>query len=144
MPLYVHSSSTCDVCLRNYAADLQPYGIPCGHIFCKDCLARILSTREEQRTINLSTIPARGECPLCRRNYRDLESAKRLRVDILDAIRVSPNKEDQATLERELKEREDDALVRRWLQVHPDDSVTLEELEQRMETREDLVRSIFA
>jgi len=64
MPLILHHSSSCDVCLDTYmSSDLnkQPHAIACGHIFCFQCL-RELET-----------------CPLCRKQFH-ANKAKRLHV----------------------------------------------------------------
>lgn len=65
--LIVHPSSTCDVCLEPFAWQNQtatPHAIPCGHIFCLQCLQ--------------STHPS--NCPLCRKAYIP-ERVKKLHVD---------------------------------------------------------------
>ncbi|KAF9067924.1 hypothetical protein BDP27DRAFT_1328002, partial [Rhodocollybia butyracea] len=67
--LIVHADSRCDVCLDPYEwqADTNvkaPYAIPCGHIFCKQCLESIQSEH----------------CPLCRKRYAR-EGIKKLHMD---------------------------------------------------------------
>ncbi|KAJ7431842.1 hypothetical protein B0H11DRAFT_1720824 [Mycena galericulata] len=67
MPLVLHSSSTCDVCLDAYSWETQddsPHAIPCGHIFCRACL--------------FSVDPP--NCPLCRKAFIR-ERVKKLHVD---------------------------------------------------------------
>ncbi|KAJ7102117.1 hypothetical protein B0H15DRAFT_312598 [Mycena belliarum] len=66
MPLVVHPSSTCDVCLESYATenDAHPHAIPCGHIFCRVCLVTVEPTN----------------CPLCRKAF-NRERIKKLHVD---------------------------------------------------------------
>ncbi|KAG2048575.1 hypothetical protein BDR06DRAFT_895251 [Suillus hirtellus] len=67
MPLVVHPSSRCDVCLDPYStsSDLatSPHTIECGHIFCFGCL----------HSLNTNT------CPLCREPF-DLDGVKRLHI----------------------------------------------------------------
>lgn len=38
MPLIIHPSSCCDVCLEplTYDEPRPPFAIPCGHIFCRE------------------------------------------------------------------------------------------------------------
>lgn len=62
MGLIIHPSSCCDVCLEllTYDEPKPPYAIPCGHIFCKDCL----------HTINPRI------CPLCRKAFLPERSKK--------------------------------------------------------------------
>ncbi|KZS90166.1 hypothetical protein SISNIDRAFT_210904 [Sistotremastrum niveocremeum HHB9708] len=41
--LVLDSSATCDLCLRLYNGfDVAPHFLPCGHVSCGSCLARIL------------------------------------------------------------------------------------------------------
>ncbi|KAJ3759385.1 hypothetical protein FB446DRAFT_633045 [Lentinula raphanica] len=67
--LIVHRSSCCDVCLDPYSWQddstlKEPYAIPCGHIFCKECLERT----------------ATATCPLCRKRF-SRDAIKRLHMD---------------------------------------------------------------
>ncbi|KAJ7107615.1 hypothetical protein C8R43DRAFT_199678 [Mycena crocata] len=65
MPLVLHSSSCCDVCLDAYSdSDGSPHAIPCGHIFCRTCLVSVEPTN----------------CPLCRKAF-NRERIKKLHVD---------------------------------------------------------------
>ncbi|KAJ7492802.1 hypothetical protein FB451DRAFT_550815 [Mycena latifolia] len=67
MPLVLHPSSCCDVCLDSYTfqvADDAPHAIPCGHIFCRACLVTVEPTN----------------CPLCRKAF-NRERIKKLHVD---------------------------------------------------------------
>ncbi|KAJ6604469.1 hypothetical protein DFH09DRAFT_1122796 [Mycena vulgaris] len=67
MPLVLHPSSCCDVCLDSYSWETQedsPHAIPCGHIFCRTCLVTVEPTN----------------CPLCRKAF-NRERIKKLHVD---------------------------------------------------------------
>ncbi|KAJ7139941.1 hypothetical protein C8R44DRAFT_868034 [Mycena epipterygia] len=67
MPLVLHSSSCCDVCLELYTwatPEDSPHAIPCGHIFCRTCLVSVEPTN----------------CPLCRKAF-NRERIKKLHVD---------------------------------------------------------------
>ncbi|KAK7064379.1 RING-type domain-containing protein [Favolaschia claudopus] len=67
MPLVLHESSSCDVCLDSYAwttPDDAPHAIPCGHIFCRSCLLSVEPTN----------------CPLCRKAF-NRERIKKLHVE---------------------------------------------------------------
>ncbi|KAJ6519639.1 hypothetical protein C8R45DRAFT_28983 [Mycena sanguinolenta] len=67
MPLVLHESSSCDVCLDGYSwqtPDNAPHAIPCGHIFCRSCL--------------LSVEPP--NCPLCRKAFYH-DRVKKLHVE---------------------------------------------------------------
>ncbi|OSD08003.1 hypothetical protein PYCCODRAFT_376937 [Trametes coccinea BRFM310] len=79
MPLLVHPSSQCDVCLDPYSwttpdSDKAPHAIQCGHIFCLRCLI---------------TVGPRIVCPLCRKPYNK-ERIKRLVVDKVDGDGSGP------------------------------------------------------
>ncbi|KAJ7916739.1 hypothetical protein B0H13DRAFT_1609053 [Mycena leptocephala] len=67
--------SACDVCLEPFGVELKaPCSIPCGHVFCVNCLHQV----------------ARPNCPLCRNPF-DTRYTIKLHVD-LDAIKpVSPD-----------------------------------------------------
>uniref|UniRef100_A0A0W0EXY8 RING-type domain-containing protein n=1 Tax=Moniliophthora roreri TaxID=221103 RepID=A0A0W0EXY8_MONRR len=74
--LFIHLSSVCDVCLQSYTEDnveKSPHTIPCGHIFCKECLARLASDHTGNR----------GPCPICRHPYQ-LNCIKKLHVDVAE------------------------------------------------------------
>ncbi|CCL99508.1 uncharacterized protein FIBRA_01526 [Fibroporia radiculosa] len=58
--LFLHPSSTCDVCLDSYSEDKAPYAIPCGHTFCLRCLQLL----------------TRHCCPLCRHPFTPEEVRK--------------------------------------------------------------------
>ncbi|GLB40949.1 hypothetical protein LshimejAT787_0901640 [Lyophyllum shimeji] len=55
MPLIIHPSSCCDVCLEplTYDEPRPPFAIPCGHIFCRECLHMMHPSI----------------CPLCRKPF---------------------------------------------------------------------------
>ncbi|KAF8066654.1 hypothetical protein FPV67DRAFT_1495829 [Lyophyllum atratum] len=55
MPLIIHPSSCCDVCLEplTYDEPRPPFAIPCGHIFCIECLHQMHPSI----------------CPLCRKPF---------------------------------------------------------------------------
>lgn len=67
MPLVIHPSSCCDICLDPYSNSSDransPHAIECGHIFCLGCL----------HSLNTET------CPLCREPF-DPDRAKKLHV----------------------------------------------------------------
>ncbi|KAJ7267261.1 hypothetical protein C8J57DRAFT_1067964 [Mycena rebaudengoi] len=64
--------SACDVCLEPFGAEEKaPCSIPCGHVFCANCLHHI----------------ARPTCPLCRKVF-ELRHTIKLHVD-LDNIQPS-------------------------------------------------------
>ncbi|KIJ97199.1 hypothetical protein K443DRAFT_256451 [Laccaria amethystina LaAM-08-1] len=51
--LVLHSSSVCDICTDAYVSDdpdKVPHAVPCGHIFCKNCIGAFRSPN----------------CPICR------------------------------------------------------------------------------
>ncbi|KAG6873118.1 hypothetical protein C0995_002781 [Termitomyces sp. Mi166 len=61
MPLIIHPSSCCDICLEALTYnDKPPFAIPCGHIFCRSCLFGL----------NPSL------CPLCRKPFLPERSKK--------------------------------------------------------------------
>ncbi|KAF7339805.1 RING-type domain-containing protein [Mycena venus] len=69
MPLVLHESSSCDVCLDGYSSASSgearvPHAIPCGHIFCRTCLLSVEPTN----------------CPLCRKAF-NRERIKKLHVE---------------------------------------------------------------
>ncbi|KAI9063658.1 hypothetical protein FKP32DRAFT_1571792 [Trametes sanguinea] len=133
MPLLVHPSSQCDVCLDPYSwttpdSDKAPHAIQCGHIFCLRCLI---------------TVGPRIVCPLCRKPYNK-ERIKRLVVDKVDGdgsgpagpmvmenelfrriaglFNDSPNNEDiHAVIE----------AVNTWVQEHPRLSADASEVSDR-------------
>ncbi|KAF8201315.1 hypothetical protein K438DRAFT_1582265 [Mycena galopus ATCC 62051] len=64
--------SACDVCLEPFGAELKaPCSIPCGHVFCVNCLHQV----------------ARPSCPLCRTPF-DTRQTIKLHID-LDSISPS-------------------------------------------------------
>ncbi|KAJ7468970.1 hypothetical protein B0H11DRAFT_1729506 [Mycena galericulata] len=66
--------SACDVCLDPFNAELKaPCSIPCGHIFCVNCLQQL----------------AHPTCPLCRTTFQARHTI-RLHID-LDSIRAHPD-----------------------------------------------------
>ncbi|KAJ6498582.1 hypothetical protein C8R47DRAFT_971708 [Mycena vitilis] len=63
--------STCDICLEPFGADLKaPCSIPCGHVFCVNCLHQL----------------PRPSCPFCRTPFESRQAIK-LHVD-LDSIKA--------------------------------------------------------
>ncbi|KAJ3739034.1 hypothetical protein DFH05DRAFT_710155 [Lentinula detonsa] len=103
--LIVHRSSCCDVCLDPYSWQdestlKEPYAIPCGHIFCKECLERT----------------ATSTCPLCRKRF-SRDSIKKLHMD-------APPANDDSEIVQKLILAWDDELevvnvleeVEQWLQ----------------------------
>ncbi|KAJ6551218.1 hypothetical protein B0H19DRAFT_164463 [Mycena capillaripes] len=86
--------SACDVCLEPFGAELKaPCSIPCGHIFCVNCLHQV----------------ARPTCPLCRTPF-DTRHTIKLHIDVdninvlpsFDEMPLPPNSDDGA---RQLQER---------------------------------------
>jgi hypothetical protein len=83
MPLNVHPSSTCDICMDPLAApghdedaSKTPHTISCGHIFCRSCVAPhfILSACLHSTRCLLNVQPGDQmdypACPHCRKPYR--------------------------------------------------------------------------
>ncbi|KAG6884757.1 hypothetical protein C0993_008496 [Termitomyces sp. T159_Od127] len=67
MPLIIHPSSCCDICLETLTYnDKPPFAIPCGHIFCRSCLFGL----------NPSL------CPLCRKPFLPERSKKLITGDL--------------------------------------------------------------
>ncbi|KAJ7071206.1 hypothetical protein C8F01DRAFT_1109541 [Mycena amicta] len=64
MPFVIHPTTYCDVCLEAYT-NSAPYAIPCGHIFCENCLRNVEPSN----------------CPLCRRPFAE-DRKKRLYVEL--------------------------------------------------------------
>ncbi|KAJ6618161.1 hypothetical protein B0H10DRAFT_1267336 [Mycena sp. CBHHK59/15] len=70
--------SACDVCLEPFGVELKaPCSIPCGHVFCVNCLQHI----------------ARPTCPLCRTPF-EARNTIRLHID-LDNVRVPSSSTDK-------------------------------------------------
>ncbi|KAK7049851.1 hypothetical protein VNI00_005281 [Paramarasmius palmivorus] len=72
--LFIHLSSECDVCQLHYTEDnteKSPHTIPCGHVFCKECLETVASGHTGNR----------GPCPICRHPFQ-ANSIKKLHVDV--------------------------------------------------------------
>ncbi|KAF9042719.1 hypothetical protein BDZ89DRAFT_253374 [Hymenopellis radicata] len=103
MPLIVHASSTCDVCLNPYVFDGQntdqsPHTIPCGHIFCRECLQSIVSMRSASF---LMPTQGNGVCPLCRKPFRDMTAVRKLHMDAAPTEPEIPSQsEEQVFLQR--------------------------------------------
>ncbi|KAF8213256.1 hypothetical protein K438DRAFT_1564854 [Mycena galopus ATCC 62051] len=111
MPLVLHESSTCDVCLNEYTwqtPDDAPHAIPCGHIFCRSCL--------------LSIQPP--NCPLCRKAFYS-DRVKKLHVeppesdaarDLLHrlALAFDADTDEQTLISEDLNT---------WLEGRPEDDV---------------------
>ncbi|KAJ7655008.1 hypothetical protein DFH06DRAFT_1201333 [Mycena polygramma] len=109
MPLVLHESSSCDVCLDGYSflsLDEAPHAIPCGHIFCRACLLSVEPTN----------------CPLCRKAF-NRERIKKLHVDRPEAdperdllgrlaLAFDAAEADQARISEELTA---------WLEGRPED-----------------------
>ncbi|KAJ7220644.1 hypothetical protein GGX14DRAFT_354494 [Mycena pura] len=69
--------SACDVCLEPFSADLKaPCSIPCGHVFCVNCLQQV----------------ERPTCPLCRKPFNERHMIK-LHID-LDTLRTSASSDE--------------------------------------------------
>ncbi|KAJ7932584.1 hypothetical protein B0H13DRAFT_787721 [Mycena leptocephala] len=109
MPLVLHESSSCDVCLDGYSwltPDDTPHAIPCGHIFCRSCLVNVEPSN----------------CPLCRKAF-NRERIKKLHVDRAEsdaernllhrlALAFDAPTDEQTTISEELTA---------WLEVRPED-----------------------
>ncbi|KAF7310756.1 RING-type domain-containing protein [Mycena chlorophos] len=66
MPVILHASSTCDVCLESFLSlEGEVFAIPCGHLFCLNCLQNIRPPT----------------CPMCRRSFAH-ERAKRIYIEL--------------------------------------------------------------
>ncbi|KAK0488005.1 hypothetical protein EDD18DRAFT_1191772 [Armillaria luteobubalina] len=106
MPLIIHTASHCDICFSTYAwdePDQAPHVIPCGHTFCKVCLANITSVDDRPPT-----------CPLCRKGFkRDPVKIRRLHANGPPADEVKYT---------DLLER----LVLAWKQTEPDSELGAE------------------
>ncbi|GAW09064.1 hypothetical protein LENED_011193 [Lentinula edodes] len=111
--LIVHPSSCCDVCLDPYSWQeettlKEPYAIPCGHIFCKECLERT----------------ATATCPLCRKRF-NRDSIKKLHMDAL------PGSDDSLIVQKLIMAWDDEVEVvntleevERWLQNQESPALT--------------------
>jgi len=58
----------CAVCLDNIRINNAAI-TPCAHIFCKDCIAKILMVESSSKSKNSSNFPSKlqdGECPCCK------------------------------------------------------------------------------
>ncbi|KAJ7706376.1 hypothetical protein B0H17DRAFT_1326041 [Mycena rosella] len=112
MPLVLHSSSCCDVCLESYSWNplvddaLHPHAIPCGHIFCRTCLVTVEPTN----------------CPLCRKAF-NRERIKKLHIDrpeidpeadLLHRVAFAYEAEDDTKLQLSTD-------IEAWLTGRPDD-----------------------
>ncbi|KAJ7783573.1 hypothetical protein DFH07DRAFT_726884 [Mycena maculata] len=114
MPLVLDRSSCCDVCLDAYSwasADdsNSPHAIPCGHIFCRACLASVEPTN----------------CPLCRKAF-NRDRIKKLHVDLPESDPATDLLHRVALgfyAEQEDKARLSDDLTA-WLDGRPEDDVT--------------------
>ncbi|KAF5390993.1 hypothetical protein D9757_004046 [Collybiopsis confluens] len=128
MPLIIHPSSTCDVCLDPYAWDddsgsKEPFAIPCGHLYCLSCLESLQSEC----------------CPLCRKRFMR-DSIKKLHMD------PPPNSDENAMVQKLIMAWDDEVEVvgvleeiERWLERT--ESLSLRQLKkmqsdyQRMKVR---------
>ncbi|KAJ7359069.1 hypothetical protein DFH08DRAFT_844947 [Mycena albidolilacea] len=80
--LSIGPCSTCGVCLEPFGPQLKaPCSIPCGHVFCVNCLTPV-------------TDLTRHNCPLCRSPF-DEQDIVRLHVDDSDTLPF-PSHDDEA------------------------------------------------
>jgi len=93
MPLVLHPSSHCDVCLDSWLPPQNPpYAIACGNIFCQRCVRCCCkysiqlgspksSDSQPLRPFRcLSSLESRN-CPLCRKTF-SIDRLKKLHVDL--------------------------------------------------------------
>lgn len=87
MPLVIHPSSCCDICLDPYSnsSATSPHAIECGHIFCLGCVNLGQLAPRNNIYLVLSHILRclhslnQNICPLCREPF-DPDRAKKLHV----------------------------------------------------------------
>jgi len=70
--LTLDPASACEVCAETFGPGHVPAVIPCGHVFCAQCLATIVDKTSPRLT------PA---CPLCRGTFSD-KTWRLIRVDL--------------------------------------------------------------
>ncbi|KAJ7258170.1 hypothetical protein C8J57DRAFT_1472345 [Mycena rebaudengoi] len=92
---YSHPSispgSACDVCLEQFGADHKaPCSIPCGHVFCVDCLDHL----------------ARPTCPLCRTSFelRDITKPTVPTAHTKDSLSAYDNPADRMSARETLRD----------------------------------------
>jgi hypothetical protein len=77
--LVISSSSVCDVCLEAYGptdSARAAHLIPCGHIFCGQCITHLLEPQ-----LPPPHIAQPGACPLCRHHFFP-EETRKLIIDV--------------------------------------------------------------
>jgi hypothetical protein len=128
MPLVLHESSSCDVCLDGYSwltPDDTPHAIPCGHIFCRSCVttaAPCVPALNDSPSCLVNVEPS--NCPLCRKAF-NRERIKKLHVDRAEsdaernllhrlALAFDAPTDEQTTISEELTA---------WLEGRPEDDV---------------------
>ncbi|KAF8511459.1 hypothetical protein JB92DRAFT_2934623 [Gautieria morchelliformis] len=91
--LIADPSSSCDVCFETFSSSRECWCIPCGHIFCRECLGRL----------------TQAVCPVCRTSLRNpnfaLRPIRKVHVDLSKCPSESVDGPDSRNL-RELRNLE--------------------------------------